>query len=124
MRVNSPVPVPDARAWQDIADAIAAETGRTVTWGPSGFRVDGATVSSPSAARAIARREALDTGLSASLECVTAKHRGQGWSIGQDPVSGVWSASRRLTQSTQQWTVSHTLAELDARLDELDGTGD
>lgn len=68
--------------------------------------------------------EALDTGLGASLECVTAKHRRQGWSIGQDPVSGVWSASRRLTQSTQQWTVRHTLAELDARLDELDGTGD
>lgn len=52
-----------------------------------------------------------------SLPQVRGKH--PGWSIGLE--NGVYVAVNRPAQSAQHIVVFHDLAELDERLDELDG---
>ena len=58
----------------------------------------------------------MDTGLDAHLADVLERHGGR-WQIGQDP-SGVWTAVQRPTPTALTIRVAHTLAELDAKLDE------
>jgi hypothetical protein len=58
---------------------------------------------------------AVDTGMSASLEAVLAKHPGV--MIGQNTETGRWEAIERPTETCELLTHAGTLAELDIRLD-------